>query len=72
MHERAALLIDHVLPRVPVPQSVLSLAFELRYRLARDHKLCHAVLGVYTRALLGFYRRRPLSVHFLFPERRRL
>ncbi|MBW2223340.1 MAG: transposase, partial [Deltaproteobacteria bacterium] len=32
--------------------------FELRYRLAWDHELCRAVLAVYTRALLGFYRKR--------------
>jgi hypothetical protein len=58
MTERAAHLIDHVLPRAPVRQWVLSLPFELRYRLAWDHELCRAVLAVYTRALLGFYRKR--------------
>ena len=58
MMERAAHLIDHVLPRAPVRQWVLSLPFELRYRLAWDHALCRAVLAVYTRALLGFYRKR--------------
>jgi len=58
MTERAAHLIDHVLPRAPVRQWVLSLPFELRYRLAWDHALCRAVLAVYTRALLGFYRKR--------------
>jgi hypothetical protein len=58
MTERAAHLIDHILPRVPVRQWVLSLPFEVRYRLAWDHELCRAVLGVYTRALLGFYRKR--------------
>ena len=58
MTERAAHLIDHILPRVPVRQWVLSLPFELRYRLAWDHELCRAVLGVYTRALLGYYRKR--------------
>jgi hypothetical protein len=47
-----------VLPRAPVRQWVLSLPFELRYRLAWDHALCRAVLAVYTRALLGFYRKR--------------
>ena len=58
MTERAAHLIDHVLPFAPVRQWVLSLPFELRYRLAWDHALCRAVLAVYTRALLGFYRKR--------------
>jgi len=58
MTERAAHLIDHALPRAPVRQWVLSLPFELRYRLAWDHRLCRAVLAVYTRALQGFYRKR--------------
>ncbi|MGB5350813.1 MAG: transposase [Polyangiales bacterium] len=57
MTERAAHLVDHVLPRAPVRQWVLSLPFELRYRLAWDHRLCRAVLAVYTRALQGFYRK---------------
>jgi hypothetical protein len=30
----------------------------LRYRLAYDHRLCRAVLGVFVRALLGFEQRR--------------
>ena len=58
MTDRAAHLIDHVLPSAPVRQWVLSLPFELRYRLAWDHELCRAVLAVYTRAPLGFYRKR--------------
>ena len=58
MTERAAHLVDHVLPRAPVRQWVLSLSFELRYRLAWDHRVCRAVLAVYTRALQGFYRKR--------------
>jgi len=58
MTERAAHLVDHVLPRAPVRQWVLSLPFELPYRLAWDHRLCRAVLAVYTGALQGFYRKR--------------
>ena len=58
MTERAAHLVDQALPRAPVRQWVLSLPFELRYRLAWDHRLCRAVLAVYTRALRGFYRKR--------------
>jgi hypothetical protein len=56
MTERAAHLIDHVLPGAPVRQWVLSLPFELRYGLAWDQALCRAVLAVYTHALLGFYQ----------------
>jgi hypothetical protein len=42
---------------VPVRQWVLTLPYRLRYRLARDHALCRAVLGVYARTLLAFYAR---------------
>jgi hypothetical protein len=58
MTERAAHLMDAVLPRVPVRQWVLSLPHGLRYPLAWDHDLSRAVLGVYAHALLGWQRRR--------------
>ncbi len=58
MTERAAHLVDAVLPRVPVRQWVLSLPHRLRYLLAWNHALCRAVLSVYVRALLGFQRQR--------------
>ena len=56
--ERAAHLVDHVFPDVPVRQWVLSLPYRLRYRLAWDHDLCRAVVAVYMRAVLGWLRRR--------------
>ena len=58
MVERAAHLVDHVFPRVPVRQWVLSLPLRLRYQLAWDHTLCRAVVGRTMRAILGFLRRR--------------
>ena len=58
MAERAAHLVDHVLPAVPIRQWVLSLPYRLRYLLAWDHALCRAVLAIYARALLSFLRRR--------------
>lgn len=58
MAERAANLVDHVLPAVPMRQWVLSLPFRLRYLLAWNHELCREVLAIYVRALRGFYRRR--------------
>ena len=58
MAERAAHLVDHVLPVVPVRQWVLSLPHRLRYLLAWDHALCRAVTGVFVRAVLGSLRRR--------------
>ena len=54
MAEHAATLVDDLLPRVPVRQWVLTLPYRLRYRLAWDHALCRAVLGVYARTLLAF------------------
>ncbi len=42
MTERAAHLVDAVLPRVPVRQWVLSLPHRLRYLLAWNHSLCRA------------------------------
>jgi hypothetical protein len=57
MTERAARLVDGVLPHVPARQWVLSLLHRLRYPLAWDHHLCRAVLGVSIRALRDFYRR---------------
>jgi len=58
MAEQAAHLVDDVLPFVPVRQWVLTVPHRLRYRLAFDHALCRAVLGVFIRAVLGWYRRR--------------
>ena len=58
MAERAAHLVDHVFPDVPVRQWVLSLPHRLRYQLAWDHDLCRAVVAVSVRAMLGWLRRR--------------
>jgi hypothetical protein len=58
MTERAAHLLDHVFPDVPVRQWVLSLPYRLRYQLAWDHDLCRAVVRVFVRAVLGFLRAR--------------
>jgi len=57
MTERAAHLMDAVLPRVPVRQWVLTVPYRLRYRLAWNHGLSRAVLRVYTRVLLDVYAR---------------
>jgi Transposase zinc-binding domain len=57
MTERAAHLVDAVLPRVPVRQWVLTVPYRLRYRLAWNHGLSRAVLRVYTRVLLDLYAR---------------
>jgi len=51
MAERAAHLVDHVMPDVPVRQCVLSLPHRLRYRLAWDHDLCRRVAAVFLGAV---------------------
>ena len=68
MAERAAHLVDHVFPPVPVRQWVLSLPPRIRYVLAWDHALCRAVVGVFMRAVLGFLRRRARAQHAVGPQ----
>src|SRR5262249_3010530 len=51
MTERAAHLVDAVVPWVPVRQWVLTVLCRLRYQLAWNHGLSRAVLRVYTRVL---------------------
>ena len=57
MTERAAHLVDAVLPWVPVRQWVLTVPYRLRYQMAWNHGLSRAVLGVYARVLLDVYAR---------------
>jgi hypothetical protein len=51
MTERAAHLVDHVFPDVPVRQWVLSLPPKIRYLLAWHHDLCKALVRVLLRAV---------------------
>lgn len=44
MAETAALLVDHVIPDVPIRQWVLSLPYQLRYLLAADPKATGQIL----------------------------
>ncbi len=57
MVDTAAHPVKAVLPPVPLRQWVLSLPFEIRYRLAWDGKLMSAILGVFLRVVYGSYRR---------------
>ena len=54
----AAHLVDRVLPAAPVRQYVLSLPFNLRYRLAYDADLTGAVLRIFVRRVFASLRRR--------------
>ncbi len=51
MTERAAHLVDHVWPEVPIRQWVLTLPPRVRYALAWRHDLCTAVAGVLFRSV---------------------
>src|SRR5512132_1071582 len=57
MTERAAHLVDAVLPWVPVRQWVLTVPYRLRYQLTWNHGLSRAVLRVNPRVLLSVYAR---------------
>jgi hypothetical protein len=57
MTERAAHLVDEVLPWVPVRQWVLTVPYRLRYQMAWNHGLSRAVLRVYTQVPGDVYRR---------------
>ncbi len=58
MTERAAHLVDHVIPNVPVRQWVLTLPHRLRYLLAWRHDLCKAVVRVLLREVHRHLRTR--------------
>jgi hypothetical protein len=58
MAERAAHLLDHDFPDMPVRQWVLSLPYRMRYQLAWNHDVCRGVVAVFVRAVLGGLRAR--------------
>ena len=61
MTESAARLVDHVLPRAPVRQWVLSPPYRLHYPLAWNHDQYRAVLGVYVHTLLAVQHLRTIA-----------
>jgi hypothetical protein len=65
MADTAAHLVEHVFPRVPVRQWVLSLPFSLRYRLAYSPSLLTAVYGIFARTVFSFLRKmgRDYGIH---------
>ena len=58
MSESAALLVDKVLPEVPIRQWVLSVPFALRYLFARDPQAMSAALAIAYRTISAFQRHR--------------
>ena len=62
MAAAASHLTDHVIPRVPTRQWVLSLPFDLRFRLAFDRALCGEVRALFARAVIALQRRRAAAL----------
>lgn len=52
----SAHLVDHVFPKVPTRQWVLTLPFSLRYKLAWNHELTKSVLSQFYWVIAEFYR----------------
>jgi hypothetical protein len=52
----AAHLVDHVFPGVPVRQWVLSVPFELRLLLAKNHRALSAVGRIFVREVFHWQR----------------
>jgi hypothetical protein len=58
MNAGALTLLDHVLPKVPVRQFVLTVPFPLRFPLAFDGKLLGQVLRIFIDTVAANYRKR--------------
>jgi len=68
MADTAAHLVDHVLPHVPVRQWVLTVPFELRYRMAYDRTVLREVRRVMIRTVFAHLRRRARACGLVEPE----
>jgi len=58
MADTAAFCVDHLLPRVPVRQWVLSVPYRLRFRMAYSPRLTSTVLRAFIAAITSDLRRR--------------
>lgn len=63
MAKKAAHLVDHVFPDVPVREWVLSLPHRIRYRLAYDQDACTIALRAFIRTVFTDLRRRAKRRH---------
>jgi hypothetical protein len=57
MSDEAAYLVDMVLPEAPYRQWTLTFPFEVRFLMARDHRLITAIFGIALRILFAWQRR---------------
>ena len=58
MADTAAFCVDHLFPRVPVRQYVLTVPFRLRFQMAYSPQLASAVLRAFIAAIISDMRRR--------------
>jgi hypothetical protein len=58
MVKTAAHLVDHVFPRLPVRQWLLSLPKRLRYFLRHDRRMVTAILNIFLRVIEPMGKRR--------------
>jgi len=56
--------VDNVFPHVPVRQWVLSLPFEIRYRMSYDKRLISDVLALFLRVIQSWYRRKAKALGY--------
>ena len=59
MSATAANIAEHVTRRAPLRQWVITMPFAWRARLEYDGKLLSALLRIFTRTVLAFYKERP-------------
>jgi hypothetical protein len=70
MVETAAHLADHVFPRLPVRQWVLSVPKRLRYHLEHDRAIETLALRIFLSVVEQALRRACPAAGFRFPDRR--
>jgi len=58
MADTAKHLVEHVIPGVPARQWVLSLPYAHRFLLSSHPKLLTSTIGIFNRAITGFYKHR--------------
>jgi hypothetical protein len=68
MADSAKHLVENVIPDVPVRQWVLSLPYKHRFILSSDKKLLSLILGIYHRAISGFYKKKAKQLNLANPK----
>jgi hypothetical protein len=58
MSDTAAFCVDHIFPRVPVRQYVLTVPYHLRYQMAYAPGLASRILGIFIHSITSDLRRR--------------